>query len=43
MVVSSESAMVFLLLLGLPPKKWFWKIVQLTMKHDPFDAMEDSI
>jgi len=20
-------------------KKWFWKIVQVTMKHDPFDAM----
>jgi hypothetical protein len=20
-------------------KRWFFKIVQMTMKHDPFDAM----
>ena len=24
-------------------KRWFWKIVQVTMEHDPFDAMQESM
>jgi hypothetical protein len=29
-------------LLGLPPRNNFWKELQATMKHDPFDAMYES-
>ena len=24
--------------LGLPPRGGFWKTIQVTMKHDPFDV-----
>ena len=29
--------------LGLPLKSDFLKIIQVTMKHDPFDAMQESM
>ena len=32
--------MVFVL--SLPPRGGFLKIIQVTMKHDPLDAMEES-
>jgi hypothetical protein len=37
-VVRFQSAMVSNFALGLPPKDGCLKIVQVTMKHDPFDA-----
>jgi hypothetical protein len=39
MVVSIQSAMVFRFCVRPTSKRWFLKIVQVTMKHDPFDAM----
>ena len=37
MVVSVWSAMVFWFCVGPTSKRWFFKIVQVTMKHDPFE------
>jgi hypothetical protein len=39
MVVSIRSAMVSRFCVKPTSKRWFLKIVQVTMKHDPFDAM----
>ena len=39
MVVSVRSAMVSLFCVNLTSKRWFLKIVQVAVKHDPFDAM----
>jgi hypothetical protein len=39
MVVSVRSAMVSRFCVGPTSKRWFLQIVQVTMKHDPFDAM----
>ena len=39
MVVSVWSAMTSQFYVRPTSKKWFLSIVQVTMKHDPFDAM----
>jgi hypothetical protein len=38
-VVSVHSAMVSQFFVRLASKRWFLKIIQVTMKHDPSDAM----
>ena len=38
-VVSSWSAMVFQFCVRPTSKRWLLKTTQVTMKHDPFDAM----
>jgi hypothetical protein len=38
MVVNIRSAMISRVCVRHASKKWFLKIVQVTMKHDPFDA-----
>jgi hypothetical protein len=38
-VVSVRSAMVSQSYVGPTSKRWFLKIVQVTIKHDAFDAM----
>jgi hypothetical protein len=38
-VVSIRGAMVSWFCGRPTSKRWFLKIVQVTMKHDPFDAM----
>ena len=38
MVVSVRSAMVSRFCVRPTSKRWFLKVVQVTMKHDPFDA-----
>ena len=43
MVVSIHSAMVSWFYVRPTSKRWFLKIVQVTMKHDPFDAMWESM
>ena len=43
MVVSVRSAMVFRFCARHVSKRWFLKITQVTMKHDPLDAMEESM
>jgi hypothetical protein len=37
-VVSVQSAIVSQFNVRPTSKRWFLKIVQVTMKHDPFDA-----
>ena len=39
MVVSVWSVMVFRFYVRLTSKKWFLKVVRVTVKRDPFDAM----
>ena len=39
MVASVRSAMVSRFCVRPTSKRWFLKIVQLTMKHGPLDAM----
>ena len=39
MIVSVHIAMVSRFCVRPTYKRWFSKIVQVTMKHDPFDAM----
>ena len=39
MVASIRSALVSWFYARPTSKGWFLKIVQVTMKHDPFDAM----
>jgi hypothetical protein len=39
MVVSIRSAMVSWFCVRPTSNRWCMKIVQVTMKHDPFDAM----
>ena len=39
MVVNIRSAMVSRFCVKPTSKKWFLKIVQVTLKHCPFDAM----
>jgi hypothetical protein len=39
MVVSVWSAMVSRFCVRPTFKRWFWKTIQVTVKHDPFDAM----
>ena len=39
MVVSVKSAMVSQFCVRPTSKRWFLKIVQVTMKHDPFDTV----
>ena len=43
MVVIVGSAWYPGFVVGLPPRGGFWNIVQVTMKHDPFDAMWESM
>ena len=43
MVVSVRSAMVSSFCVRHASKRWFWQIVQVTMKHDPLDAMHESM
>ena len=43
MFVSVWSAMVSRICVGRTSKRWFLKIVQVTMKHDLFDAMYESM
>jgi hypothetical protein len=43
MVVSIRSNMISQFRVRPTSKKWFLKIIQVTMKHDPVDAMEDSL
>ena len=38
-VVSAHSVMVSRVWVRPTSKSWFLKIVQVTMNHDPFDAM----
>ena len=38
-IVSVHNTMVIQFSVRPTSKKWFLKIVQVTMKHDPFDAM----
>ena len=38
-IVSVQSAMVSWFCVRSTSKRWFLKIVQVTMKLDPFDAM----
>jgi hypothetical protein len=38
-VVNIQSAMVSQFCVRPASKRWFSKIIQVTMKHDPFDAM----
>jgi hypothetical protein len=38
MVVSVWSVMVTRFYVKLISKRWFLNIIQVTMKHDPFDA-----
>jgi hypothetical protein len=42
-VVSIWSAMVYQLSIRPTSKRCFLKIIQVTMKHDPLDAMQESI
>ena len=42
-VVRFHSGMVFRFCVRPTSKRWFLKIIQVTMKHDPFDAMEESM
>ena len=42
-VVRFRSAMVFWFCVKSTSKRWFLKIVQVTVKHDPFDAMQVSM
>jgi hypothetical protein len=42
MVVSIRNAMVAWFCVRPTSKRWFLEIVQVTMKHDPFDAMWES-
>ena len=39
MVVSIQSAMVCQFCVRPTSKRWFLQIVQVTMKHGPFDTM----
>jgi hypothetical protein len=39
MVVSVQSAMVSQFCVRPTSQRWFLNIVQVAMKHDPFDAM----
>ena len=39
MVVSIQSAMVSQFCVRPTSKRWFLRIVQVTVKHDPFDVM----
>ena len=40
MVASVRSAMVSQWFCVRPNSKtWFWEIIQVTMRHDPFDVM----
>ena len=39
MVVNVRSAMVSRFCVRPTSKRWFLKVVQVTMKQDPFDAM----
>jgi hypothetical protein len=39
MVVSVRSAMVFWFGVKPTSERWFLKVLQVTMKHDPVDAM----
>ena len=43
MGVSVRSAMVSRFCVKPTSKRWFLKVVQVTMKHDPFDAMYASM
>ena len=38
-IVRFRSVMVSRFYVRPTSKKWFWKIIWVTMKHDPFDAM----
>ena len=38
-IVRFRSVMVSRFYVRPTSKKWFWKIIRVTMKHDPFDAM----
>ena len=40
MVASVQSVMVSRFCVRPTSKRWFLKIVQVTMKHDPLDAMK---
>jgi hypothetical protein len=42
-VVRFWSAMVSQFYVKPTSKRWFLKMVQVLMKHDPFDAMQDSM
>ena len=43
MVVNVRSAMVSEFCVRPTFKRWFLNIVQVTMNHDPFDAMQESV
>ena len=38
-IVSIQIAMVSSFCIRPTYKRWFLKLIQVTMKHDPFDAM----
>jgi hypothetical protein len=42
-VVNVRSAMVSRLCVRPTSKRWFLKIIKVTMKHDTFDAMQESM
>ena len=42
-VVSLWSVMVSRFCDRSTSKRWFLKVVQVTVKHDPFDAMQESM
>jgi hypothetical protein len=41
--MSAQSAMVSQFCVRLMFKRWFLKIVQVIMKYDPFDAMQEPM
>jgi hypothetical protein len=43
MVVNIPCAMVSQFYVRPTSKRWFLKIVQVTMKQGPFDAMQESV
>jgi hypothetical protein len=43
MVVNVRSAMVSRFCVRPTSKRWFLKLVQVIMNHDPFDAMQESM
>ena len=42
-VVSVQSAVVSQFCVRPTSKRWFLKIIQVTMKHDPFDTVQESM
>ena len=42
-VVNMQNAMVSWFCVKPTSKRWFVKIVQVTMKHNPYDAMYESM